>query len=139
MRRVGVGMQEAHGHRLDIIGLETRTDFTNLIHIEGFEYVTGGFDAFGDLVGCPTRHQRAGAVEMPIIGFRPVSAPDDIDIARSTGDQQRGFGSLAFDQRIDCRCGAVDEIGDIGRVESAFRDAIDDALGKIKRRGQAFA
>lgn len=46
---------------------------------------------------------------------------------------QPGAGALAFDQRIDGDGGAVDQVTDRCRVDAAFFDAVDDALGKIMR------
>src|SRR5262249_14505933 len=91
-----------------------------------------------DLPRQPARHQRPVAVEEQVVGFGPVAATDDVDVARATGDDQPGPGTLALDQRVDGNGRAMDEFVDGRGRDAALADAVDDALHEIGRRGQAF-
>ena len=81
-------------------------DLKLAVHLAGAEH------SFGDLDGEMARHQRLVALEQQIIGFRPVAAADGVDVAGAFGDDQRRFGALALDQRIDRDGRAMDQFVD---------------------------
>ena len=76
-------------------------------------------------------------VEEEIVGFGPVAAADDVDVARAAGDDEPGLGALALDQRIDGDGRAVDQLVDRGDVDAALADAVDDPLYQVGGRGEA--
>ena len=77
------------------------------------------------------------ALEEQIVSFRAIAATDDVDVARTLGDDQRRLRALALDQRVDGDGRAVDQFIDgVGR-KPALADAVEDALRQLVRRGEA--
>ena len=102
------------------------------------EHLARAGDALVDLAGEMARHQRLVAMEEQIVGFGAIAAADDVDVARAAGDDQSGFGALALDQRIDRDGRAVDQLVDGAGLDAALADAVENALGELVRRRQAF-
>ena len=134
---IDVGVQEAHRDRLDALGFERRARLGDAALLQRLVHLAGGEQALLRLVGEPARHQRPVAVEEQVVGLRPVAAADDVDVARAARHHQAGLGALALDQRVDRDGRAVDQLVDVGGVEPALADAVDDALHELRRRGQA--
>src|SRR5580698_5482373 len=80
------------------------------------------------------RDQRLVAVEEQIVGFRTVAAADDVHVAGAAGDDQSGLGALALDQRVDRCRRAVDQFANGAGIETAFADAVEDALRQFMGR-----
>ena len=138
MARVGVGVQQADRDRLDpLLGERPGAGF-HLGPVQRREHVPAGLHALVDLEGQAARDQRAGPVEKEVVGFRPIAAADDVNIARPARHQQRGLRPGPLDERVDRDRRAVDQQSNRVDIEPALADAIDDAPGEIVRRGQAF-
>ena len=120
-------------------------------HARGFQLLACIFDAGGLqlLVHVAARqqpllrladevaiNQRPVLVEQEVIGLRPVAAADDVDVARTAGDDQAGAGALALDQRVDGDGRAMDQLIDGASVEPALADAVDDAARELGRGGE---
>ena len=78
-------------------------------------HLAGSQQPLVDLAREAPRHQRLMAVEEQVVGFRPVAAADDVDVARAARHDQAGLGALALDQRVDRDGRAVDQLVDRGR------------------------
>ena len=135
--RIGVGVQEAHRHRLDAGRLQRAAGLGDARLLQRRVDLAGRQHALDHLAGVAPRHQRLVAVEEQVVGLRPVAAADDVDVAGAARHHQAGLGALALDQRVDRGGRAVDQLVDRAGVDAAFLEAVDDALGQLRRRGQA--
>src|SRR5262245_45913440 len=138
MLRIDVGVKEAHRDRIDAFLLQRRAGSFHARLPQLLVHFARGQYPLLDLPCQPARHQGPVAVEEQVVGFRPVAATDDVDVARATGDDQPGPGTLAFDERVDGNGRAMDEFVDGRGRDAALADAIDNALHEIGGRGQAF-
>ncbi len=98
---IGIGVQEADRDRLDASFASTAQAAFDARHVELLAHLARSQEPLVDLDGQMARHQRAGPVKEQVVGFRPVAAADDIDVARAAGDDQADFRALALDQRVD--------------------------------------
>ena len=78
-------------------------------------------------------------LEEQIVGVRPVDAADLVDVAEALGDEQRGLGAGALQDRVDGDGRAVQEQADGGIVGPGLGDAGIDALDQMLRRRQRLA
>jgi hypothetical protein len=83
-------------------------------------------------------------VEEQVVGVGPVHAADLVDVAEALGDQQRGVGARALQQRVDRDGRAVQEQVavaqvDVGAVQGGL-DAVDQrAVGGQRLAEQQLA
>ncbi len=96
-----------------------------------------GKDALRHLAHVAAQQQRLMPVKEQIVGFGPVAAADEINVARAGRDDEAGLGALAFDERVDRHGRAVDQLVDRIGGETALADAVDHALHQVRRRRQA--
>jgi hypothetical protein len=134
---IGVGVQEADRDRLDAFGLERLAGRGHARLLQRLLHLAAGEQTLVHLVGVAARHQRLMPVKEQVVGFRPVAAADDVDVAGAARHDEAGLGALPLDQRVDRGGRAVNELVDPAGVDAAFLEAVDDALGQFGRRGQA--
>ena len=134
---IGVGVQEAHRHRLDAFGLERLAGRGHARFLQRLVHLAGAEQPLVHLARHPARHQRLVAMEEQVVGLRPVAAADDVDVAGAARHHEAGLGALALDQRVDRGGRAVDQLVDPAGVDAAFLEAVDHALRQLRRRGQA--
>ena len=113
-------MEEADRDRLDALGGEEAAGLLDAGAVERLVHLARGEHALVDLARVAARHQRLVPVEEEIVGFGPVAAADDVDVARAGGDDEAGLRALALDQRVDRDGRAVDELVDRAGVEAAL-------------------
>jgi hypothetical protein len=107
------------------------------LHSAGLQDFTRTQHALDDFTRQVARNERPVTVEKKVVGLGAIAAPDGVHVARPSRDDQPGLCALSLDQSVD-RCGrAVDQLGDRGRIDAAFADAVDDALDEAGRRGKA--
>jgi hypothetical protein len=128
VRRVGVGMQETHRHRLDAGRHQFARERLDARQIERCQDIAGCVHALAHLVGEIARDQRTRAVEMQVEGVGPVPAADRVDIAEAFGGDQCGVCAAALEHRVDRD----------GRAMQQFARRRDIAAGKFQRRRRAF-
>ena len=110
MGGIGPGMDEANGGRFRPLRAQAcdRRLYARLIKRD--DNFAGGIEPFDDFMGIAARGQRFGPAEQEIVGFRPISTPDLIDVARALRHDQRRFGAGAFNRRVDRHRGPMHEI-----------------------------
>ena len=115
---IGVGprVQEHHGDRFDVIGVQAPRGATGAVFIEDRHHVARRVETFDHFVRAMARHVGLGPLEEEVVRFGAASATDLVDVAHPFGHQQRGARAGAFDRGID---------GD--------RRAVDDELGVARR------
>jgi hypothetical protein len=134
---IGVSVQEADRDRLDAFAFERLAGIRHTLLLQGLVDLASGQHALVDLTGQAARHKRPMAMEEQVVGFGPVAAADDVDVAGAARHDEAGLGAFALDQRVDGRGRAVDQFVDGGGINAALTNAVDHALGKLRRRGQA--
>ena len=118
---IGVGVQEAHRDRLDAFGLQRLAGRGDARLLQRLVHLAAGEQPLVDLAGVAPRHQRLVPVEEQVVGFRPVAAADDVDVAGAARHDEAGLGALPLDQRVDRGGRAVDQFVDRGRRRCRFR------------------
>ena len=127
VRRVGVGVQQAHGDGV----VPTREATRGLAHrglVERFEHRAVGGEAARELddVAAAQQHRRAPPVDVVHLG--PVRAADLVDVAEARGDEHREPRAAAFEQRVQRGGRAVDEVGDGLERRAQALDCGEDAV-----------
>ena len=137
VRGIDVRVQQANRDCLDPFRGECAARLGDARLVQRSENLAGGRQPLLNLAGEMARHQRLMPVKEQIVGFGPVAAADDVDVARAGGDDQPCPGALALDQRVDGNGRAVDQFLDGSGLQSAFADAIEHTLAEFGRCGQA--
>ena len=87
---IDVGVQEAYRDRLDAFGFRAPRDAFDAVAIERLLAPRPTPARARRTSTCESpRHQRAMTMEEKVVGFGPVAAADDVDVARAVGDDQR--------------------------------------------------
>ena len=76
VRRVGIGVQEDHGNRLDALGAHVGGGLRQVVPGERLDLAPAGIDPPADAVAELARHQRRRAHDIDIVEARPVLPPD---------------------------------------------------------------
>src|SRR5689334_23846218 len=77
--------------------------------------------------------------EEQVVGVRAVDAADLVDIAETLGDEERGAGAFALEQRIDHHGRAVQEELGIAEARAGLFHALRDAVDHSLRRAECLA
>ena len=82
----------------------------------------------------------SGAVAMKeeIVGFGPIAAADDIDVASAARDHQTGLAPLRSISVLMAMVEPWIRLSTCRRIETGFANAIDDAFDGIGGCGQTF-
>jgi hypothetical protein len=144
VRRVAVRMQQQHGHGLDRLPLQLARQFAHRAFVQRLVRAAVGAQPLGHLEAQRALDQRLVLVEEQVVGVGPVHAADLVDVAEALGDQQRGIGARALQQRVDRDGRAVQEQVavaqvDVGAVQGGL-DAVDQrAVGGQRLAEQQLA
>ncbi len=77
--------------------------------------------------------------EEQVVGVGPVDAADLVDVAKAFGDQQRGVGAGALQQRVDGDGRAVQEQVGVLHIQPGAVQRVLDAVDEVCMRGQGLA
>ncbi len=135
--RIGVSVQEAHGHRFDAQRREGRDQLAHLILVERRQHRALGVDALGDFEGQLARNQRLRPVKEQVERLDPVAASDRIDVAKAARRDQGGAGALTFQHGVDRDRRSVQHLGKRRYAAVGDRQARGHAacgVGRHRRR-----
>ena len=136
MRRIGVGVQQAHRHRLDLVGGEELGEARHLVLGQRNEHLAPGVHPLGDLEGQFARDERLRPMKEQIEGLDAVAAPDRIGVAEAARGDQRGASALLLQHRVDGDGRAVQDLVERGHLAAREAQALGDAAGRIGRHGR---
>ncbi len=142
VRRVLVGVQQAHGDRFDPRLDEPADLGLRLLEIERHDDLAVPADALVDLAPQATRHQWLGKFEKQVMDVVALLGPHFEDVAEPLRRQQPDARAAPFDQRVGHQRRAVDQGVEVGHFEAGRRqqlaEAVDRAARRVLRRRQAF-
>ena len=137
VRRVGVGMEEAHRDRLDAARDElARERWRSSAGSSRRERLAGRGHALGHLEGEVARHQRARAMEEQVERVGPVAAAERVDVAEARRGDERGPGAAALQHGVDRDGRAVQQLVHGGDVATGERERGGGPLGRVGRHRQ---
>ncbi len=139
MSRVGVGVEQTHGHRLDLMLFHGLDDAVQILLIQRNQDLAGGAEAFLDAETEMPGNQGIGFLVERIVHLKPVAAPDLQNVPEAVGRDQRGLGPCALNERIDDHGGPVGQKGDLLQADVEFLNAFDSSDSGIGRRRQNLA
>ena len=139
VRRVGVGVQEDHGNRLDALGAHVRGGRLQVRSGERLDLAPAGIDPPADAVAQLARHQGGRAHDIDIVEARPVLPPDQQEIAKAARRDEGGLGAAALDHGVGRRRHAMADVVDRAALGAQLRkrppQALDGALlAGLRRR-----
>ena len=136
MRGVAVGVQEQDGDRLHPLLDSIGDGGAHLLLVERDQHLALRVDTLADLVAQVALDQRLMPAEEQIVGFRPIDAPDLVDVAKALRGDERAARAAALEDGVDRDRRAVEE--ELGRAElrSGLGHAILDAGDQPRRRRQ---
>ena len=134
MARVGVGVEQADGDRLDALGLEVLDDRRNAAQVERRALAAVVREPARHLAPQVARHERRRlhVVEVEVVGA--IAARDLERVAEALSGDQRRLHALALGDRVDDERGAVREEADVSARDAALRDHVEDAALEVGRR-----
>ena len=135
MRRIGVGVQETDGDRLDALGLEVIEDRRQAGYIEGAALLAPVGHAAGQFAAQIARHEGFGLAVVQVEEVGPVAARDLQRVAEAPGRDQADLDALALGQRVDHDRGAMGEKVDRRRIDAPLFEHVQHALFEIGRCG----
>ena len=139
VRGVGVAVDEQDRAGLDAALLELDAERGDLRLVERLLDLAVREHALVDLEPQRALDQRHVLLEEQVVGVRPVDAADLVDVAEAVGDQQRGLGAGALQDRVDRDRRAVQEQSRRAIVAAGLLDAAVDAVDQPLRRRQRLA
>ena len=139
VRRVAVRVQQQHGHRLDALASQLLGQLAHGGFVQRLVGAAIGAQALGHLEAQRALHQRLVLVEKEVVGIGAVDAADFVDVAETFGDQQRGVGAVALQQRVDRDGGTVQEQVAVLQVDLCAVQRGLDAVDQLAVGGQGLA
>ena len=138
--RIGVGVQEAHGDRLDVIDLQRAQGITNLARDELRQHTPIEANALVDADAPTARHQRRRELDEQIVQVVAKLGTGLKHIAKPARGEQRGARTLALDDRVGGERRAMHDranriVFGFGLLEN-LRDCRQHRLRRLLRRGQ---
>ena len=139
---VCIGVEKAHGDRLDALRDEIIEHTPRFLRVERFNQPAIGVDALRHLESEVTRHQRNRVPRGDVVGVVPGFPPHRENVPKSFGGHEGGLGTRPFNECVDDQCRTVD---DVLRGAEKIRPSLIDSgeavvhgLRGIRRRGQDF-
>ncbi len=142
--RVGMGMQKAHRHRLDLERAQRVHDLAHLVRHQRDHDLAAGPDPFRDLEAQMARHQRRRLLPQRIVEPRHADPAQLQHVAKAAGGQQRAARALALQDRVGGDGAAMQHGIEAGGIErqlaGELRHALHDRRSIVVRsRGQLVA
>ena len=125
---VAIAMEKEDRHRLDADRGELCSQLLDVLVDQRRLDLAIGEDALIDLEAQRALDQRLVLLEEEIVGIRPVDAADLVNVAKAFGNDERGVGAFALEDRVDGNGRAVEEEADIAVIGLGLGDAVVDAL-----------
>ena len=113
--RPGVGVQQTDGDRIVILGVQPVEHPVEGGDVERLLDAAIGKRALSHLVDIAPAHQRRGLGQVHVVGIVPLLAPDNDDVAKARGSDQRGGAAFALQDGIGRHRGGVQDAGDLRR------------------------
>ena len=135
MGRIGIGMEEGNGDRLDAVRLEISQDGIKIGFHERRQHLSLIRHPLPYLAPQVARHQRLGLAVVDIEKVGGVAAADLQHVAKPGGGDKAGLDPLALGQRIDDYRRAMSEKVDIAALKARPLKSVDDPALEIGRRG----
>ncbi len=129
-------MQKTDGDGVDAERIQLAAQFFGGGLVQRRQYLAPGIQSFRNLEGQIPRDQGPGPGEIQIEPFRPVGAPDGVDIFEALRREQRRDRALAFKDRVDGDGRTMLELVDLREPNTDGFDAIGDALGRVVDDGR---
>ncbi len=136
MRRIGVGVQQAHRHGFDLERAEQRGEACDLVRRERDHHLALGVHPLGDLEGQFARDERLRPMEKQVEGLDPIAAPDRVGVTEAAGGDQGGAGALLFQHCVDRDGRAVQQLVERGHAAACKAQALGHAARRIGRHGR---
>ena len=125
MCRIGVGVQQRHHHRIDLLALEHLGKLAHLPVAQWDQHVAFVVE---------TRHQRALDTGQPI-HVRPVAPPKLQHVAEAARRDQRAARAAPFDHRVGGDRSAVQNLVEVGGLDVGGAQRVDQSdRGVLWRR-----
>ena len=126
--RIGVGVDQADGQRLDAGGADLVDHLLGLPAIQGMNDRAPRVHPFGDFPAQAPRDQVGRLVPVPVVELGHSDAPQLQHVPKPLGGNQGGAGSAALQQGVGGHRGPVDDFLDLARPRP----------GLLEEAGQAF-
>ena len=120
---VGVGMQQAHGDRLDTAVHNRLRGALDRGGVEGAQHLAAEVEALADFQAVLSFHQRRRLLVVQIVEARRAVAPELEDIAKTLCGYQGHVSALFLDDGIGGNGEPVADLGDIGGIDGQLLDA----------------
>ena len=137
VRRVGIGVQEDHGHGLDALGAHVGGGLRQVGSGERLDLAPVGIEPPADAVAQLARHQRGRAHDIDIVEARPVLPPDQQEIAKAARRDEGGLGAAALDHGVGRRRHAVADVVDRAALGAQLCQASDAGSRRCPPRAPA--
>ena len=137
---IGVGIQQAHGHRNRLRRPQLRNDRAHLFQRRAFEHRTFGRNPLGNLHAQRTGDQGLRVLDLQVVDVVAEFVPHLEHVAEPAGGDERGDRSAPFDQRVDDERGPVHERRTLvqrrGLLLGQKIESVEDPFRRVARRGE---
>ena len=128
MRRIRIGVQGANRHRAHPALRERPRRCLNLRRVERNEHLAERVDPLVDLEHQVPLHERSRLLVDVAVHIGLIHAADRVDVAKAPRGHQPGRGALFLENDVETDGGAVNEEGDLGKLDAGARQARQDAV-----------
>ena len=143
VHRVGVGVDQRHGDRLDALVGDAFGDLAHGLLVERPANGAMHVEALGHREAQLARHQGRRLDDVDVVLVEAALVGDLDHVAEAVGGDQGGLGAFALDDGVGGERGAVHEQADVRERQAGGREralrAVDDGLLRRTRRGQNLA
>ena len=128
MGRVGIGMQQAHRHRLGAAVHHGLNGAVNAGGVQRPQHLAAEVQPLAHLQPVLSLHQRRGLFVVEVVQPGSAVAPELQHVAETLGGDERGMGALLLDDSVGGDGEAVAHLGDRARFDAQLLHTGADAV-----------
>ena len=139
VRGIAVGVQQQHGHRLDVLAGQLTRQRAHRRLVERLVRAAVGAQPLGHFKTQRALDQGRVLVEEQVVGIGAIDAADLVDVAKAFGNQERGPGASALQQRVDGNRRAMQEELAFAQIDVRAVERALDPVDQFAMRRQRLA